>query len=60
MGSILGLTSILLLVRLVHLQYTGSKPQENDLLSMKHLLINTIDKELIRRTSFMALLLGTR
>ena len=60
MGSILGLTSILLLVRPVHLQYTGSKPQENDLLSMKHLLINTIDKELIRRTSFMALLLGTR
>ena len=35
MGSILGLTSILLLVRPVHLQCTGSKPQENDLLSMK-------------------------
>ena len=35
MGSILGLTSILLLVRPVHLQCTGSTPQENDLLSMK-------------------------
>ena len=35
MGLILGLTSILLLVRPVHLQCTGSKPQGNDLLSMK-------------------------
>ena len=45
MGSISGLTSILLLVRPVHLQYTGSKSQRNDLLFMKYLLINTIVKE---------------
>ena len=45
MGSISGLKSNLLLVRPVHLQHTGSKPQENDLLLMKLLLINTIAKE---------------
>ena len=45
MGSISGLKSNLLLVRYVHLQYTGSKPQEDGLLFMKYLLINTIAKE---------------
>ena len=46
MGSISGLKSNLLLVRSVHLQYTGSKNQrENDLLFMKYLLINAIVKE---------------
>ena len=45
MGSISGLTSILLLVRPVHLQYTDQNHKENDLLFMKYLLINTIAKE---------------
>ena len=45
MGSISGLKSNLLLIQPVHLQHTGSKPQENDLLLMKLLLINTIAKK---------------
>ena len=45
MGSISGLRSNLLLVRSVHLQYTGSNPKRNGLLFMKYILINAIAKE---------------
>ena len=45
MGSISGLKSNLLLVRPVHLQHHGSKPEGNDFLFRKHFLISTIDKE---------------
>ena len=52
MGSLSGLKSNLLLVRSVHLQHTGSKPQRNDLLLMKPLLINTIAKEYNEQVSW--------
>ena len=43
MGSISGLKSNLLLVRPMHLQHDGSKkPEHNDLLLIKMLLMNTI------------------
>ena len=46
MGSISGLKSNLLLVRPVHLQHPGSKPEKkNDFLLRKRFLISTIDKE---------------
>ena len=45
MGSISGLTSILLLVRLVHLSILDQNHKENDLLFMKNPLINTLAKE---------------
>ena len=45
MGSISGLKSNLLLVRPVHLQHHGSKPEGNDFLFKKRFLISTIDNE---------------
>ena len=45
MGSISRLNSYLLLVRPVHLQHPGSKPERNDFLLRKRFLISTIDKE---------------
>ena len=61
MGSISGLKSNLLLVRSVHLQYTGSKSKrkKNGLLYMKYLLINVIAKETHTQV-LMVSLLGTR
>ena len=60
MGSISGLKSNLLLVRSVHLQYTGSKPKrKNGLLFMKYLLINAIAKETHTQVLIVSLL-GTR
>ena len=52
MGSISGLKSNLLLVRLVHLQHNGSKHSENELLLMKHLLINKIAKAYNKQVSW--------
>ena len=45
MESISGLKSNLLLVRPVHLQHHGSKPEGDDFLLRKRFLISTIDKE---------------
>ena len=59
MGSISGLKSNLLLVRPVHLQHHGSKPEGNDFLLRKCFLISTIDKEHNQQV-FLALLLGIR
>ena len=52
MGSISGLKSNLLLIRPVYLHHIGSKPEENDLLLMKLLLIRIIDKEHNKQVSW--------
>ena len=59
MESLSGLKSNLLLVRSVHLQYTGSKPKRKWFTLMKYLLINAIAKETHTQV-LMVSLLGTR
>ena len=58
MGSILGLTSILLLVRPVHLQCTGSKPRENDLLSMKQFFNQYYRQGTYQKNKFYGIIAG--